>query len=689
LCLVHAAAFYQRNIDPDVDPCDDFFEFACGRWISENPIPDHETKREIYSVLTENVINHVREILEDEEYNETDNTALYNARNYYKSCVDISIIEELGTKPLLELLVGNLSWPVISKQWHDDDYDEIGTLSTLQGEYNNKILVMFYVGTDEDNTTSFVLKLDQASLAIRDVYYKDDVKYSKIQNALRTLMINLATLVAEKSGIDIHPDNITRDMTDAFNFEMEVAKIKVSGSSSNPNSSYNVLSLLELNSEIPGFDWVRLGTEIIRDVNFTPNQTLIVGNRQYLQDLVELLRNTSSRVKQNYMVWRIVKHRAMNMGVDFQNLHLKFSTVYTGQLKMRDRRYTCVQSVDRIFSGPIGYMFIKKYFKEENKKTASAFKRANYVLDMADGLKKAFKWLLDNEVTWMDAESKALAREKCDFIKPNIGYSEYFTNKTVIALDKMTEMDPTNYFENVLNYLRFVAQLSWVIIGDSVDKSTWNTPPTTVNAYYSPMLNAIMFPAGELQAPFFWGNAYPMSVQFGAIGSIIGHELTHAFDIYGQKYDKFGNRANLWSNHSLAAFYNKTECLIDQYNNYYWTTAESYLDGDNTLSENIADNGGIRQSFHAYKQWVEDFGEEQKLPGMSYTSEQLFFIGYANVRCGHYKPELAEFAINSDVHSPGKFRILGSLSNFEEFSNAFSCPVGSNMNRGENRCIVW
>ncbi|XP_078492963.1 phosphate-regulating neutral endopeptidase PHEX-like [Ciona intestinalis] len=671
------SAYYRKNINFDVDPCEDFFEFSCGKWIRENPIPDDATKLETYSILRDNVINRLREILE-EKGNTTNDASLNIAKDLYNSCVDIGRIEELGTQPLLEFLVGNLTWPIISKNWCDGDYDEIGTLTTLQGSYSNSILVNLYVHVDDDNTTYYVLKLNQGSLMMKDVYYEEDEQYTKFQDALKTFMIDSALLIAENSDLDLSAEEIASNMTEAFNFEMKLANIKVNSE----NDSHTIMTIEELTAEVPGLDWLRIVNEIVRDNITSPNRTLSVYSLQYFKDLVPLLAKTPSRVKQNYMVWRIVKNRIGNLGLDFQNMGLEYIKVFSGQLKLRDRRSDCVDYVKQIFPGPTGYMFISKYFKEEDKQA---------VLNMVKRLKSSFKWLLANEVQWMDEATKELALEKCDFIQPNIGYSPYYQNTTAISEAIAVTIDPKDYFGNVVRILEFSAQTDWVYINKAVEKSSWNVPPTTVNAYYSPIRNAIMFPAGELQAPFYWGNKYPMSVQFGGIGTIIGHELTHAFDTVGGSYDKFGNLYNWWSNQSYEAFMDKTECLVNQYNEFYWDTAESNLDGKNTLPENIADNGAIRQSFLAYKDWVAEMGEEKLLPGIGFNNEQMFFLGYANVRCGHYKTKRAQYDIKADVHSPGKFRILGPLINFEKFATVFNCPAGSKMVKKADaeKCIIW
>lgn len=202
----------------------------------------------------------------------------------------------------------------------------------------------------------------------------------------------------------------------------------------------------------------------------------------------------------------------------------------------------------------------------------------------------------------------------------------------------------------------------------------------------------IGFPAGELQKPFFWGREYPRSLSYGAIGVIVGHEFTHGFDNNGRRYDKNGNLGQWWTNSSITAFTEKTQCMIDQYNGYHWQEAGLNVRGKRTLAENVADNGGIRESFRAYRRWVEVSRggvEESRLPGVSLSNNQLFFLSYAHVRCNSYRPEAAKDQVQSGAHSPPKYRVIGAMSNFEEFRKAFSCPESSVMNRGAESCRVW
>lgn len=295
-----------------------------------------------------------------------------------------------------------------------------------------------------------------------------------------------------------------------------------------------------------------------------------------------------------------------------------------------------------------------------------------------------------NKVEWMDEETKEKAKEKAQAIRENIGYPDYLTNKTALAMMyKGFEIKKDNYFQNMVETFKFYNLKNYKRLGKPVDKGRWGMTPPTVNAYYSSTDNKIAFPAGILQRPFY-DHRFPNSLNYGGIGMVVGHEITHGFDDNGRQFNKDGNLARWWSNKSIAAFKNKTACLEKQYSGYKFHGKN--LKGIQTLGENIADNGGIKQAFQAYQNWKErsrNGHPEPPLPGLeNFSDEQIFFLGFAQIWCSKYRYEAALSQINFGVHSPGKFRVIGSLSNFDEFSKAFSCKKGSPMNP-EKKCIVW
>lgn len=386
------------------------------------------------------------------------------------------------------------------------------------------------------------------------------------------------------------------------------------------------------------------------------------------------------------MVWRFVKHRISNLGRPFEERYLQYTKALYGTKALHKRWFKCSEYLIFSMQQPTGKMFVDKYFSPAKKATAE---------EMFANIRKAFLYLLDNEVEWMDKGTKAYAREKALAMVHHIGYNPaIYANATYIDdLWKQLRAKRHDYFGNVLRILYEISQNGFFKLSQHYDvfaPAGFTTRPTTVNAFYNPQKNSITLPAGEMQYPFYWGDKFPKVFQYGGIGTIIGHETTHGFDNHGALRDKYGNLKNWWSSSSWLQFHKRTTCMQNQYSNYFWKAAGKYLNGKKTLSENIADNGGIRESYQGYKFYLQSrnmTGEDIE-PSTGLTNDQMFFVGFANVRCAKYTRKGAEHAIARSVHSPGRFRVIGSLQNFDKFAKAFHCPSTAYMNP-EEKCVIW
>jgi len=294
----------------------------------------------------------------------------------------------------------------------------------------------------------------------------------------------------------------------------------------------------------------------------------------------------------------------------------------------------------------------------------------------------------------MDAATKAKAKAKAEAIKGYFGYNpKIYNNITLLNEEtKLLNSKPYTYFENTIQLLKLVSMRGLSLLNKRIDhrRVIFSNKPSQVNAFYQPSRNIVLLPAGEMQHPFYWGDKFPRMFQFGGIGTILGHEITHGFDNNGRKYDLNGNFHNWWSFKSLIEFRKRTNCIVNQFNNYYYKSARHYLKGKQCLGENIADLGGIRNSHAGYQFWLKSKGlkGEDKQPVTGLTNDQMFFVGFANVRCEKSNYFGALSRVIGDVHSPGKYRVIGSLRDFEGFSKAFNCPLGSYMNP-RTKCILW
>jgi len=309
---------------------------------------------------------------------------------------------------------------------------------------------------------------------------------------------------------------------------------------------------------------------------------------------------------------------------------------------------------------------------------------------MIANLKVAFKSLVD-DATWMDDDTKVVAREKADYMSQFVGYPDWVKNKTALeAYYDGVETSPATHFANVQGVNLFLNSKDGKTLRGPTDRTRWNTIPTIVNAFYEPEMNSITFPAGILQDPFY-SKGRPEAMNYGSIGVIIGHEITHGFDDQGRQSDKDGNTADWWSQQTIANYLERAQCFIDQYDNYYPPVFNGtiHVNGINTQGENIADNGGLREAFRAYESYVAANGEEDLLPGLEeYSMRQVFFLAYGNIWCGDDTPQRLENLILTDPHSPNNYRVLGPLSNSADFVREFNCPAGSPMNRVD-KCVIW
>ncbi|OCT91508.1 phosphate-regulating neutral endopeptidase PHEX [Xenopus laevis] len=690
---IEAAASIRSKMNLSVDPCDDFYEYACGGWIEENPIPDDMSNYGIYPWLRANVDLKLKALLEKPISKRRDSEAIQKVKTFYISCMNETQVEEDDIKPILKILKQpSLRWPVLESnigsdgRWSERRFNFLQTLADLRRVYSTSVFLRVFVATDDKMSNNFILKLDQASLSLlsHEDYLDNSTIAKKYKDALLEFMVDVAVLLgANKTRAET-------DMKALIELETKLAQITVPQENRTSEMTYNKMNISELSAMIPQFDWLSYLKNVI-DFNIHPelknidsSENVIIRVPQHFKDLFNILESEEKRTLANYLIWRFVYSRVPNLSRRFQYRQLEYARILLGTNSLAGRWDRCVNYVENSIPYPVGKLFVDAHFQEDKK---------DMMEELIDGIRWAFIDMLEKENDWMDEATKAKAKEKAVTVMAKVGYPGFLFNETYLNEDiKMLKFSESDYFGNVLQTLHFISQSDFHWLRRKVPKKEWFINPTTVNAFYSASTNQIRFPAGELQKPFFWGAQYPRSLSYGAIGVIVGHEFTHGFDSNGRKYDKEGNLFSWWTRESEERFKNKTQCIVDQYNNYYWKQVGLHVKGTKTLSENIADNGGIRESFRAYRKWIEDSRkgkEEVLLPGLHFNNNQLFFISYAHVRCINFRIESARDQIMNGVHSPPQFRVIGAMSNFEEFHKAFNCPKTSKMNRGDNSCRVW
>jgi len=604
-----------------------------------------------------------------------ENEAVKKGFDMFDSCMDEEKIEELDATPLLDLIKEYGSWNVTDGNWTEESWDFMDTFVRIQKYLSIAPLFNMYVSADLKDSTKNIIVLDQSGLGISpEAFFKNTSYHRKVRTAYKKLMVDLAELLGETP-------NTEAMMMEIYDFEESLAKNFIPREQRrDTNKLYKKMTLNQYIERsglvIDLMDFLkRMFNETGHKI--TGEEKVVSFALDYVKNMSLIYNATSKRIIANYMMWHVVLRFAPSLSLKFREAFQEYRKSVSGVAGLDPRWQDCLGVVDSSFGMPFGLLFVDEAFEGESKKSAE---------EMIHDIRQVFLANLD-KLEWMDDVTKEKAREKAKAIRENIGYPDYLTNKTALAsLYKGFKIGKDKYFKNIVQSYTYFNKKNYAKLGKPVDKDRWSMTPPTVNAYYSSIDNKIAFPAGILQKPFY-DHRFPKALNYGGIGMVVGHEITHGFDDNGRLFNKDGNLLKWWSNQSIAAFKQKTSCLKEQYSSYVFHGKN--LNGEQTLGENIADNGGIKQAFQAYQNWKKRNGHEPPLPGLEdLSNEQIFFLGFAQIWCSKYRERAAQSQINYGVHSPGKFRVVGSLSNFDEFAKAFNCPKGSRMNP-KDKCAVW
>ncbi|XP_067826373.1 membrane metallo-endopeptidase-like 1 isoform X3 [Heptranchias perlo] len=673
---VAAAARIIQNMDPSASPCEDFYQYACGGWLNRHIIPETSSRYSIFDILRDELEIILKGVLERPV--DGDRDAFKKAKQLYKSCINDSVIGERDSEPLLNLLDAIGGWPVTTADWDvtkEPDWSLETILPRLNANYSKRVLMDMFVWTDDRDSSRHIIYVDQPSLGMpsRDYYFRDG-NYKRVREAYLQFMIVIAKMIREDRNLTKNDTFVEEEMTKVLELEIEMANATAPPEERHDITKlYNkmTLSQLQVKFDLNGFNWTQFIQRIMSsvDIEVHPEEEVVVYGTGYLQKLKYILPKYSKSTLQNYLAWRLIIARVSNLSRRFKDTRANYRKALYGTTVEEARWRECASYINSNMENAVGALYVK---------------------DLIDKIREVFIETLD-ELDWMDAASKQKAQGKALAIKEQIGYPDYILEDSNPRLDQEyahLNFSENKYFENILENLKAGAQKSLKKLRQRVDQDVWIIGAAVVNAFYSPNRNQIVFPAGILQPPFFSKHQL-QALNFGGIGMVIGHEITHGFDDNGRNFDKDGNMYDWWSNFSATHFNDQSRCMVHQYGNYTWDLAGGQnVSGISTLGENIADNGGVRQAYKAYLKWVKKEGEEVKLPGLDLTHQQLFFLNFAQVWCGSYRPEYASQSIKTDVHSPLEFRVIGSLQNFEAFAEAFQCKRGNAMHPAK-KCRVW
>ncbi|XP_077785817.1 endothelin-converting enzyme 2 isoform X2 [Podarcis muralis] len=667
-CIIVAGKILEA-LDREINPCDDFYQYACGGWIKRNPLPDGRSKWSTFNSIWDQNQAIMKHLLENATFNSS-SEAERKTQRYYLSCLKEQKIEELGSQPLMELIEKIGGWN-ITGPWNQSNFMEV--LKLVSGTYRASPFFTVFVGADSKSSNSNIIQLDQSGLFLpsRD-YYLNKTANEKVLAAYLDYMVELGMLLGGARA------STEEQMQQVLDLETELANLTVPQDERRDDEKiYHKLNIAGLQVLAPAIDWLDFISYFLSPLELTEAEPVVVYGREYLQQVSQLINNTDKSVLNNYMIWNLVQKTASSLDQRFEAAQEKLlETLYGTKKSCTPRWQTCISNTDDTLGFALGALFVKATFDRHSKEIAE---------DMIAEIRTAFEESLDH-LDWMDEKTKQAAKEKADSIYDMIGFPEFILDdKELDDVYDGYEVSEDSFFQNMLNFYNFSARFMADQLRKPPNRDQWSMTPQTVNAYYLPTKNGIVFPAGILQAPFYAHN-HPKALNFGGIGVVMGHELTHAFDDQGREYDKEGNLRPWWQNSSLEAFKNRTACMTEQYNKYL--VNGEHVNGKQTLGENIADNGGLKAAYNAYKVWLKKNGEEKRLPSVDLTSHQLFFLGFAQVWCSVRTPESSHEGLVTDPHSPDKFRVIGTLSNSRDFVEHFKCPVGSLMNPGKH-CEVW
>jgi membrane metallo-endopeptidase-like protein 1 len=682
LCLtagcVGAANMLLQNMDQKADPCEDFYQFTCGGFQDRIVIPDDRSSWSQFSILDETLNQQLRILLE-EKSPASEGRVFTKARDVYKACMNEQKIEELGMEPLLSGLHRMGGWPVLERAaWNEAQFSWIDTTYIFrQNSYSTDLLIDFSIGTDSKNSSWQVIDIDQASLGQAQVYLVKGMEDKTVKSYYK-YMVNVAVLLGADRSV------AEEEMMESLEFEMELAHASMPRElRRNATRMYNPMMIRDLSQYAPMVPWLEYINNILTPEILVVKDTerVILNEPGYLMNLTTLLEHTKKRTIANYMFFRAASSSLGYFTKAARKVQQDYSQDLTGTSSETPRWKECTGLASGIFSSVIGNLYVKKHFKEDAKKSMD---------EMVRDIRMEMEIIL-SKIDWMDEKTRARAQDKLSSMKEYIGYPDEILNVHLLEeVYQDLEVGSDTHFQNGIEIGKWSTTYVWSKIRDKVDKTDWkrHDQPAIVNAFYSSIENSIQFPAGILQGNFF-GSDRPAYMNYGGIGWVIGHEITHGFDDQGRQFDDQGNLANWWEESTERNYLGKSQCIIWQYGNY---TAESIgvpLNGINTQGENIADNGGIKEAYKGYNSWAGRNVEEPRLPGLQQFSPiQMFWISAGNTWCSKYRDAALERRIKTGAHSPGPFRVKGPFSNSADFSRDFHCPLGSVMNP-HKKCEVW
>jgi len=655
-------SFDLSAIDKTADPCSDFYQYACGNWVKSNPIPADQVRwARSFSLLGERNRYLLWKEL-DSAASDPKSPLAKQFGNYFAACMNTDLVETQGLKPLE---------PALKRIAELKDGKQLATLiGTLAEEGSPAPLFRFGVGQDDKDSSKQIAQIGQGGLSLpdRDYYIKDTPRFQQIRTQYVAHVTRMFTLAGDT------PERAATEAAAVMKIETALATASTDRTElREPEKRYHIYTLADFQKLAPDFDFA----VYFKDVNIRPFETLNVSTPDFFKGLNNLIASEPVDAWKSYFRWHTLHASADNLPKAFFDESFDFfGKTLSGQKEPAPRWKQCTSMTDRALGEAVGQDWVKQNFPPAAKASMD---------QLVAALEKALGEDIQS-LPWMTDATKKAAEEKLAMIRNKIGYPEKWRDYSALTVKRDDLIG--NLHRNA------VFQRNWELdhLGKPVDEKEWGMTPPTVNAYYDPSMNDINFPAGILQPPFFDFTIDP-AVNFGGIGVVIGHEMTHGFDDEGSKYDGKGNLREWQTPEDRKAFTERTDCEVKEYDGFEAAPAhddqpQQMLKGKLTLGENTADNGGLRIAYLALLDTLAAEGKSigDKIDG--YTEAQRYFLGFAQVWCQNQTEKSARQSALTDPHSPGKWRVNGTVQNFDEFGKAFGCTKGQPM-YPVNSCRVW
>jgi predicted metalloendopeptidase len=648
------------NFDRAVKPCEDFYQFANGSWLAAHPIPADRSRYGGFDELSDRNRDVVKAILEETSAKPAwpAGSPQQKVSDFYKTGMDAAAREKAGASPLAP------SFATIAKLKSADDFPAVLAELHLSGVGAG---FGFRVAQDARNSTRYIGVFNQGGLGLpdRDYYLKDDAKSKDLREAYRAHVAKMLELTGDAA------ETAKAEADVVMGIETKLAQASITRvENRDPQKTYNKRTLAALDAEAPGFDFAKF----LADMGASGPGEVNVRQPAFFTAFGSLARSIPAADWRTYLRWHAARSAAPLLSEAFQDEDFAFNGKKLNGTPQQEEQWRRVQTTtDFALGEAVGPLYVARAFSPKAKERMRV---------LVENMRAALKDRIE-ALPWMSAATKAQAQRKLAAFHVKIGYPDVWKDYSALMISR-----DVPFAENVRRARIFETKRNLAKLGKPIDRGEWGMTPPTVNAYYNASLNEIVFPAGILQPPFFYEDADD-AVNYGGIGVVIGHEMSHGFDDSGSQYDADGNLKNWWTDEDRKAYDARTALIVKQFDSYK-PLADQAINGKLTLGENIGDLGGIKIAYAAMEKALAGKPEERSAKIDGFTPQQRFFLSYATIWRSQYRDESMRVQLNTNPHAPGHWRAIGPPSNLPEFYDAFGCSEGTPMRRPEaDRPSIW